>query len=82
MLSRPTVSQVYEYREYVNQQINTFINGCTVEVWEEASKVIEIGINHEQQHQELILTDLKYLLAQKEKKFPIDSEPVPLTFTQ
>ena len=64
LLSRPTVKEVFEYREYVNDQISDFIKNCDDQVWENASKVLEIGINHEQQHQELILTDLKYLLAQ------------------
>ncbi len=63
LLSRPTVKEVFEYRGYVNEQIEDFINSCD-EVWSEAASVIEIGIQHEQQHQELILTDLKYLLAQ------------------
>ncbi len=64
MLSRPTVSEVFEYRAYVDEQVESFIEHCREEVWEEASQVMAIGIHHEQQHQELILTDLKYLLAQ------------------
>jgi len=64
VLSRPTVKEVFEYREYVNEQIELFIESASDDVWEEAAKVVEIGINHEQQHQELILTDLKYMLGQ------------------
>jgi hypothetical protein len=64
LLSRPTVKEVFEYREYVNEKVVDFIQNCDDKTWEEASKVVEIGINHEQQHQELILTDIKYLLAQ------------------
>ncbi len=64
ILSRPTVKEVFEYRKYVNEQVTSFIEHCSNEVWEEAAKVIEIGMNHEQQHQELILTDLKYMLGQ------------------
>ncbi|OAN62866.1 hypothetical protein A8B79_01155 [Balneola sp. EhC07] len=64
LLSRPTVKEVFEYREYVNEKVVDFIQNCDDKIWEEASKVVEIGINHEQQHQELILTDIKYLLAQ------------------
>lgn len=55
---------MFEYREYVNEKVVDFIQNCDDKTWEEASKVVEIGINHEQQHQELILTDIKYLLAQ------------------
>ncbi len=64
LLSRPTVKEVFEYRAYVDEQIKEFVENCPDDVWEEASKVMEIGHNHEQQHQELILTDVKYLLAQ------------------
>jgi ergothioneine biosynthesis protein EgtB len=80
LLSRPTVKEVFEYREYVNEKVVDFIQNCDDKIWGEASKVVEIGINHEQQHQELILTDVKYLLAQnpllpiyKERETP-DSE--------
>ena len=82
MLSRPTVKQVFEYREYVDAKVVEFINRCNEEIWKEASKVMEIGLHHEQQHQELILTDLKYLLAQnpllpiyKEKPVPEVNDP-------
>ena len=64
MLSRPTVKEVFEYRDYVNEQMIQFIENCREDVWNTAASVIEIGNHHEQQHQELILTDLKYLLAQ------------------
>lgn len=64
LLSRPTVKEVFEYRKYVNDKVVDFIQNCDEDTWKEASKVVEIGINHEQQHQELILTDIKYLLAQ------------------
>ncbi|MGN8225261.1 ergothioneine biosynthesis protein EgtB [Gracilimonas sp. BCB1] len=64
VLSRPTVKEVFEYRRYVNEQLEAFIESASEETWQEASKVVEIGIHHEQQHQELILTDLKYMLGQ------------------
>ena len=64
VISRPTVKDVFEYRAYVNEKMKEFIEQVDDEVWTEAAPVIEIGINHEQQHQELILTDIKYTLAQ------------------
>ncbi|MTI87237.1 MAG: ergothioneine biosynthesis protein EgtB [Balneolaceae bacterium] len=64
VLSRPTVKEVFEYRKYVDEQIITFIEQADDKTWKEAAKIIEIGNNHEQQHQELILTDLKYMFAQ------------------
>ncbi|MDX1592559.1 MAG: DinB family protein, partial [Balneolaceae bacterium] len=63
-LSRPTVKQVFEFREFINENMQKFINGLNEEDFKEWEPVIEIGLNHEQQHQELLLTDLKFLLAQ------------------
>ena len=88
MLSRPTVKEVFEYRAYVDEQVELFINSVSDEAWEEASQVLEIGMNHEQQHQELILTDLKYLLAQnpllpvyRASIIPEATDPGELTWT-
>lgn len=64
LLSRPTVKEVFEYRAYVNEQMESFIEECDEDTWSQVAPIIEIGNHHEQQHQELILTDLKYLLAQ------------------
>ncbi len=86
MLSRPTVKEVFEYRAYVNDQMIQFIEKCSNEIWNEAASVIEIGNHHEQQHQELILTDLKYLLAQNPllpvyRDRVIHESPSPLEIT-
>lgn len=60
LMSRPTVDEVYEYRKYVDECMLDLLSSFhSVEV-EELSV---IGINHEQQHQELLLTDLKYTLS-------------------
>jgi len=59
-LSRPTVNQIYDYRKYVTEHMADFIqNNKDTSVQE----VIEIGIHHEKQHQELLLTDIKYILG-------------------
>ncbi len=59
-LSRPSVQQVYDYRHYVSSAIQEFFR-------EEQSDaligLLEIGIHHEKQHQELLLTDIKYILG-------------------
>ncbi|WP_299768493.1 ergothioneine biosynthesis protein EgtB [uncultured Dokdonia sp.] len=59
-LSRPTVAQVYAYRKYVTEGL--------IELLEESKndeilKLLTIGIHHEKQHQELLLTDIKYILG-------------------
>lgn len=59
-LSRPTVEEVYKYRKYVTEAMVEFLNSKNAA---EFSEVIEIGIHHEKQHQELLMTDIKYILG-------------------
>jgi ergothioneine biosynthesis protein EgtB len=63
LLSRPTVKDVYIYRSYVNEQVKEFICSSSEEIFNKYAPIIEIGINHEQQHQELILTDIKHVFS-------------------
>lgn len=59
-LSRPSVDEVYKYRKHVTKQMELLINNH----WDESLiAVLEIGIHHEKQHQELLLTDIKYILG-------------------
>jgi ergothioneine biosynthesis protein EgtB len=61
-LSRPTVKEVYEYRSYVNNAMLRFLDKdlTSNEEWKE---ILELGLQHEQQHQELLWTDIKYILG-------------------
>lgn len=60
MLSRPTVEEVYRYRAWVDQQMAELIHQVPEPQWPEVALRIAIGLNHEQQHQELLLTDIKH----------------------
>jgi ergothioneine biosynthesis protein EgtB len=61
LLSRPTLAEVWRYRAHVDRHMATLVQqgGCAGE----AAAVIDLGLHHEQQHQELILTDVKHLLS-------------------
>jgi len=59
-LSRPGVAQIYEYRHYVTRHLQNLLKE---ELSQEIVAVITIGIHHEKQHQELLLTDIKYILG-------------------
>ena len=63
LLSRPTVKEVYEYREYVNQHLLDFLENCNEKEFKDFAPVIEIGLHHEQQHQELLVTDIKHVFS-------------------
>ena len=63
-LSRPTLDEVLAYRRFVDDAISelvgSYLSGAAVCQIEKIVEVFELGIEHEQQHQELLLTDLKY----------------------
>jgi ergothioneine biosynthesis protein EgtB len=60
ILSHPTLDDVREYRKHVDEAMAQMLKR---ELPSEVSDLIELGLNHEQQHQELILTDVKFGLA-------------------
>jgi len=62
LMSRPTVQEVKAYRQYVDQRMsNLFSQADTLDAAQ--TELLILGLNHEQQHQELMLTDLKYNLS-------------------
>lgn len=58
LMSRPSVKEVKNYRAYVDEAMLELIDQNIPEV----NSLVQLGGNHEQQHQELLLTDLKYSL--------------------
>ncbi len=59
-LSRPSVKGVYAYRRYVTEHLMDLLE---TDSRDRVNELVEIGIQHEQQHQELLLTDIKYILG-------------------
>ncbi|MDZ7668358.1 MAG: SUMF1/EgtB/PvdO family nonheme iron enzyme [Gammaproteobacteria bacterium] len=59
MLSRPTVAEVYDYRRHVDEAMGPLLESDDPEV----RARLELGLHHEQQHQELLVTDIKYTLG-------------------
>src|SRR6202789_5901 len=59
-LSRPTVIEIYRYREYVDEAMSHFL--CEP-ADNDMKELIILGLNHEEQHQELLYTDIKYSLG-------------------
>ena len=58
-LSRPTVRDVYAYREHVDTNMEQLIERCTAADRAEMINRLTLGLHHEQQHQELLLMDIK-----------------------
>ncbi|NIX14445.1 MAG: ergothioneine biosynthesis protein EgtB [Candidatus Dadabacteria bacterium] len=68
LISRPTVDEVYKYRDYVNKKIEGFFTRSSEKEFREHAPVIEIGVHHERQHQELMLTDIKHVFSENPLK--------------
>jgi ergothioneine biosynthesis protein EgtB len=63
MLSRPGMAEIAAYRAHVDAAMDRFIAGAAEQPWRAAAPLIELGLNHEEQHQELILMDIKHALS-------------------
>ncbi len=59
-MSRPAIEEIYEYRKYVDENVLTLLDN---NISEAVKDLIVLGLNHEQQHQELLITDLKYMFG-------------------
>lgn len=59
MLSRPSIEEVRRYRSEVDRRMEEWLGSDSRDALERLAPVVVLGLNHEQQHQELILTDLK-----------------------
>src|SRR5213078_2527306 len=62
--SRPTVAETRKYREHIDQQMRQFIeNVSSRDDAEEILSIVQLGLEHEMQHQELLVYDIKHLLC-------------------
>ncbi|TVQ89499.1 MAG: ergothioneine biosynthesis protein EgtB [Chromatiaceae bacterium] len=91
LLSRPTVAEVYDYRRHVDAAMARLIADCPPADWPTVQARLLIGLNHEQQHQELLITDIKHHLAFNPLRpayradlpaTPPELAPAPLTLTE
>lgn len=81
LLTRPSAERVFAYRTHVDDALRSLLSsqkGQSTEV----ARLIEIGINHEQQHQELLLTDILALFAANPLKSSYQSSPSEVDLSQ
>ena len=77
-MTRPSLAEVLNYRAYVDEYMCELFGG---QLEQDCLGLIEIGLNHEQQHQELLLTDLKFILGTM-RCFPVYLENASLVNTK
>jgi ergothioneine biosynthesis protein EgtB len=83
LISRPTVAETYRFRQSIDTHIQELLENADDELLEEMEPVFTIGLHHEQQHQELLVTDIKHVLAQnplhpvyRKRDERIESQPI------
>jgi len=64
LISRPTVSQAQRYRASVDSHIDDLLSNPDESLLDEMEAILVLGFHHEQQHQELLITDIKHVFAQ------------------
>ncbi len=62
LLSRPTIGEVYRYRAHVDEAMHALLTNTPEAQWAAIESRAQLGCHHEEQHQELFLTDIKYNL--------------------
>ena len=70
LISRPTVEETKKYRASIDSDIDDLISGADEKLFREIEPILTLGIHHEQQHQELLITDIKHVFAQN-PLFPV-----------
>lgn len=68
LLTRPSLGEVLDYRQNVDARMNRLLRQPELQAADNLLRLVELGLQHEQQHQELLLTDVKHLLAMNPMK--------------
>ncbi|RDU97534.1 ergothioneine biosynthesis protein EgtB [Trinickia dinghuensis] len=63
LLTRPSLQDVHAYRRHVDESMSMLMTGADADTREVIEPLITLGLHHEQQHQELILTDIVHALS-------------------
>jgi ergothioneine biosynthesis protein EgtB len=78
LISRPTVAETYRFRDSIDQCVKTLLEEVDETQLAEIEPILILGLNHEQQHQELLITDIKHVFAQN-PLYPVFRGSVPET---
>jgi len=76
LISRPTVEETQRYRTEVDSHMDDLVSSADEKLFREIEPILTLGIHHEQQHQELLITDIKHVFAQN-PLYPVFRERQP-----
>lgn len=77
MLSRPSLDEVYDYRHAVDGAMRRFLEQATDAELDAIAAVVRLGLHHEQQHQELMMTDILHVFSTSPLRPAYRDEPAP-----
>jgi len=80
LISRPTVAETYRFRQSIDQCVIGLLGGADEALLSEIEPVLTLGLHHEQQHQELLVTDIKHVFSQN-PLFPVFQPETAATVT-
>ncbi len=78
LMTRPPLRDVVRYREHVDAAVTSLLARVKGPAYDRVCSLVEIGLQHEQQHQELLLTDIKHLFS-RNRLHPAYRPPAPET---
>jgi ergothioneine biosynthesis protein EgtB len=78
LISRPTVAETYRFRESIDECVTQLLEEADESLLAEIEPILILGLHHEQQHQELLVTDIKHVFAQN-PLYPVFCEAAPNT---
>lgn len=81
LISRPTVAETYRFRESIDECVTKLLEEADEALLAEIEPVLILGLHHEQQHQELLVTDIKHVFAQN-PLYPVFAEAAQHASTQ
>jgi ergothioneine biosynthesis protein EgtB len=74
LISRPTVKEALRYRASIDSHIDALLSDIDEKLLDQVEPILVLGIHHEQQHQELLITDIKHVFAQN-PLYPVFRKP-------
>ena len=63
MLSRPSIAEIAQYRAHVDEAMTGLLASANNATWQQIAPLFDLGLHHEEQHQELLLMDIKHVLS-------------------
>src|SRR6202011_5941961 len=76
LISRPTVAETYRFRDSIDECVIKLLEEANETLLAEIEPILTLGLHHEQQHQELLVTDIKHVFSQN-PLHPVFCEAAP-----